>query len=294
MLKLKHIFLGVFCATSSLLPITGLSDEITPEIQEFRVQNQFVQNDVTALLLKGSLKQATITQYSIPIEEAHSLQDPDLQDYLSFSMEVLFDKLGFSNNVVMKMYVARELSLTMYRQAEPYHNNERRITSVMLYGHDADDKAAFYEAILNRNFFVTRQSWEENRGIIRINLATESDRDLLEESEQKVIIEEFDKSQRRISSKTDYASTESLETYRYVTFEEYQNLDLNKVDATIIEVTIAPVDIVDFSIDDFRNLDSRVILIVSEDLDSAGNAKIEWRYNSQNVTKTYFDLTYYE
>lgn len=294
MLKLKHIFLGVFCATSSLLPITGLSDEITPEIQEFRVQNQFVQNDVTALLLKGSLKQATITQYSIPIEEAHSLQDPDLQDYLSFSMEVLFDKLGFSNNVVMKMYVARELSLTMYRQAEPYHNNERRITSVMLYGHDADDKAAFYDAILNRNFFVTRQSWEENRGIIRINLATESDRDLLEESEQKVIIEEFDKSQRRISSKADYASTESLETYRYVTFEEYQNLDLNKVDATIIEVTIAPVDIVDFSIDDFRNLDSRVILIVSEDLDSAGNAKIEWRYNSQNVTKTYFDLTYYE
>lgn len=293
MLKLQRLLRIIAYCVLPLLPVIGFSEESSQADQEFWANNEFVQSDVDAFLLKGPLKKLEMAQFTIPIEELHDYEDRDLQIYSDYSIEALFDTLGFSDNLVVQMYEDREILLSVYRRAEPYQNNERRITSIMLYGDAATDKSAFYSAVLNREFTLVHQSWEKNRSTTRVNLNMEKNRDLSQEQAQSVIVEYFDEQHRPMDIYREEGNFSSQDQYLYLSYDAYKVLDLKDVEATIIEVATNLSDIINLTIEDFKNLDPRVTLIVSEDIDYIGNATIEKHYNFKKMIKKVFQFTYY-
>lgn len=271
------------------------SDERLVNQNEAAVDNEYVLSDVSAFLLQGAVKRVEAYYYHIPMEEFEGtmLADDKLQPYLSYSREADFDQNGISDNVVINLYDAEELKMRIYRKGTPYHHNERTITSVMLYGDDVLDSSAYHRAVLNQEFTIAYQSWEKNRTITRINEMPESQRNLMVDPKQTIVIETYDDQQRlKTSERVDDETIENF-GYLYLTFEEYQRLDLANIHETNIEVSATLKDLQDHTSEDFIALDPRVSFFILEEVDIAGNAGVSWRFDSTSATKRISKFVYY-
>lgn len=256
-----------------------------------------IPSDIMLSQLKGAIQSMETQQFIIPIEELDNAEELDNKSpFLSFRTHSQFNQEGFLERTEMIGYHNQEERWAMREIYKPYENDQRELYVISLFGDTIHDEKFLLDAVLRRDYSISTHQWNQNVLTKKINLTTV--RDLIgedEENEYIVITARMDDQLRpQQISQQKGEKEDSHEAFLYLTFAEYQQLDLALLTPEkFIYVMAAAEDIANYTKADFQQLHPQILMSVKEDFDDRGNPQTEREYNSSAVYIKRNNFIYY-
>lgn len=230
--------------------------------------NEFVHNDLYTTQIKGPIQ-----SYTLYAHKADS-------DEIVFTATRNFDSKGFVTMAIITLKRS-DFDSIITEIYEPYRNNQRDVFTLI--STENISLAEAYDRIKNKDYMHKRETWQDQRLLSGSVNVYEDNPDLQYKADDW---KEYDAQGRVIRS-----SQRKANNIHYVTFREYQRLNLSEYDEnTQFIVNANQKDITEHIEKDWQTLDPRIKIIFTESADEYGNPLIQYHYSSllkQKIVKQY-------
>ncbi|MGL4675642.1 MAG: hypothetical protein ACRCXK_12355 [Wohlfahrtiimonas sp.] len=233
--------------------------------------NEFVHNDLYTAQIKGPIQSYTTYVHKADSEE------------IVFTATRNFDVKGFATMGIITLN-RPDFDSIITEIYQPYSNNQRDIFTLL-----STEKISLAEAhnrIKNKDYMQKRERWKDQRLYSgSVDLYEENPDQQFKADEWK----EYDAQGRVIHSN----QRNAVNTH-YITFREYQRLNLSDYDKSHQFIVTANLDDVTQHVEnDWQTLDPRIKIIFIESSDEYGNPLVQYHYSSQLKQKIVKKYHYY-